>query len=493
MTTALARVRKLWPSRWRGLKRHELAIAAGVVGILAGLPHWGVYSVVAVVWIAHRLREVRVGTIEDFDVAIARLHRQIACERAHRRRGLLVRAYRLAERVHERRFGAHDWRSIACKVLSAQAQLHTRFDEQHGVDVAALVDALGRAQDEVLRYGLRLLLQFETLEHLRLDGSHFARLWEALAGNVDGRVMAARMYADQLAEHGEIDDARAVLLLAADELTPPPASEGSPFRALVGGNATEERAIAIAIAEGWDSRGEFERAWDMVAELRHDANDDELRKLSGIAFNAGHVLWACRTTRRLAYSAAGELRATLLFTLVWRLVDLDALAAARAFLAEATQVSGEALTKYRELTAACLGDGNARALWIPASPWRVLEHEAELALRRGEGTVAVLHAEAAWTNAVEQHGEDHPYVSDALQVLGRALLLAGRRDDGVRRLGEGLDLVERRCGPEHPQVLRLLRPLAEANPDFSGLRERIEHLRRLHRLDEIDAMRPPSP
>lgn len=494
MTTALARVRKLWP--WRGPKRHELAIGAGILGIIAGAPHWGAYTIAGAVWLAHRLREVRVGTVDDLAAAAERLRHQIARERVHYRRALLVRSYRLAERVHERRFGAHDRRTIACKILSAQAQLHTRFDEQHGVDVPALVDAIGHADGKVFGYGLALLLQFESNERFCLDGSYFERLWAALVDNREGRIAAAHAYATRLMEYGEVEDARAILLRASEMLAASASPSGSPFRQNPIEDAATRRKLDLAIAEGWLAQGEFERAWDLVAGTRHDAKGSELVALTGIAFNAGHVLWSCTTSRRLAYAATGEQRAALLLSLVSRLHDAMAFDAARAFLADvsASACTGE-LAQRRTILAALLGDGDASSTWWAQEPWRSLECDAELALRRGDAISAESHAQAALFNAIEAHGADNPWVSDALQLLARAVCLAGRPEEAVARLREGIAIVEARCGPEHPQLLRMLVPLAVMLPDGSeraAVRIRIEELRSLHRFDEIDAMRPPS-
>jgi hypothetical protein len=87
---------------------------------------------------------------------------------------------------------------------------------------------------------------------------------------------------------------------------------------------------------------------------------------------------------------------------------------------------------------------------------------AELALAEGDLVVADARAREAVQAATGRWRADHPYVTESSELLARVLVAAERNADAIAILEPAIAILERSCGPEHPQLIGPLETLAHA-------------------------------
>jgi tetratricopeptide (TPR) repeat protein len=328
-----------------------------------------------------------------------------------------------------------------------------------------------------------------------LTKSRFRSIWSALEDQPTRRAVAAKRYAARLFAQGDQDEARTLLQRAGQHLHSASSSTGSPFRAMGDVDAaTARRILLFAMAEGFEQEGEFARAYEVLRDVEDETRGLERAIITRFAFNAGRYVESCRTLRDVAYAAAGDEASWMLSSLAWRLYDVGARDAARAFVADALHaVSDRYAGHVGFLDALLRGDGSVPPPLLDGDAG-MLACAAEAAMLRGDLETAERDASGAVHSAVARHGGEHPYTTDPLYTLARVLVARGRLDDARSTARRAISIIERRCGREHPQLVKLLHTRADAERDeakSAALRRRAAELRALHGLDELDALRPP--
>lgn len=516
-STASTQASRIRPALWRWWPLLALASVVAAVGADSGWPllAMGVGLVGLVVVDRSRAAEVTWVT-SDPSLMIAqawsRLDQDVRAAEADEttRESVLQRYLRDVARARRRHATGHGTRALP---LTLAAEAHYQLEE---LETAAMLGC--ELVEELPGAPLALQLRaFTVLASIERDADGpFGRagvygwLREKLANEPVLTRAHWALTGGALAEEHDQLEAAAHRYSEALELLEGPAA-GSPYRGRMRSNTVEVDAdlvleVRTRLGTVLVRMGAFEAAYEIERELECRELEPGVhrwirRRMAHHAHNLGDYDEARQRLMSLVDSSDDDCeRARLLAALA--VVERDAgrldaahQAATSAYVLEAVQQVASSsdtvailarleLELERRTIAASLVDE------LRAGPERVahaglMQVEALVAADRGAHDVARSRAEQAVALAIDEHGENHPFVTDALHTLGLILLRGEHRHAALGVLSKAVRIVEARTDRQHPRLVRLLDTLAQVETDASAasrLRARVQEICTRHGL-----------